>query len=124
MLHTRTVFDFRLRLRFQAETDCDRDDQSSVTTFRGFSRGRGCVPSIIDAPGHMLAAETMSRRVSNAPVSLDVSGDVGIIAMSNPPVNALAIPGAHPDRPALLFPRNGDLSPLTLILSARTRATC
>ena len=82
------------------------------------------VPAIIDAPGHMLAAETMSRRVSNAPVSLDVSGDVGIIAMSNPPVNALAIPGAHPDRPALLFPRNGDLSPLTLILSARTRATC
>ena len=59
----------------------------------------------------MLAAETMSRRVSNAPVSLDVSGDVGIIAMSNPPVNALAIPGAHPDRPALLFPRNGDLTP-------------
>ena len=54
----------------------------------------------------MLAAETMSRRVSNAPVSLDVSGDVGIIAISNPPVNALAIPGARPDRPALLFPRN------------------
>ena len=60
---------------------------------------------------HMLAVETMSRRVSNAPVSLDVSGDVGIIAMSNPPVNALAIPGARPDRPPLLFPRNGDLTP-------------
>jgi hypothetical protein len=41
----------------------------------------------------MLSAENMSRRVSNAPVSLDVSGDVGIIAISNPPVNALAIPG-------------------------------
>ena len=60
---------------------------------------------------HMLAVETMSRRVSNAPVSLDVSGDVGIIVMSNPPVNALAIPGARPDRPPLLFPRNGDLTP-------------
>jgi hypothetical protein len=74
------------------------------TTFRGFSADAAAVPSLIDAPGHMLAAETMSRRVSNAPVSLDVSGDVGIIAISNPPVNALAIPGARPDRPALLFP--------------------
>jgi|TARA_B110000977_G_scaffold150526_1_gene190876 hypothetical protein len=41
----------------------------------------------------MLAAATMARRVSPPPVSLDVRGDVGVISITNPPVNALAIPG-------------------------------
>ena len=45
----------------------------------------------------------MSRRGSNSPVTLDVSGDVGIIAISNPPVNALAIPGARASAGALLL---------------------
>jgi hypothetical protein len=52
----------------------------------------------------MLATEaSMSRRGSNSPVTLDVSGDVGIIAISNPPVNALAIPGARASAGALLL---------------------
>lgn len=63
----------------------------------------------------------MSRRGSNSPVTLDVSGDVGIIAISNPPVNALAIPGARAllrRRPPFVvtFSRLADL---TLILSVR-----
>ena len=49
----------------------------------------------------MLASETMTTRGSHSPVTLDVSGDVGIITISNPPVNALAIPGASA-RPAIV----------------------
>ena len=51
----------------------------------------------------MLASETMTTRGSHSPVTLDVSGDVGIITISNPPVNALAIPGASAYPALLLF---------------------
>ena len=87
LLHRQTVFQKRKWPRMRLFVGSETDASSSLR----FTRPRRV--RMYPTP----AAQTTSRppMARDSPVSMEVKDGVAVISMSNPPVNALAVPGAQ-----------------------------